>query len=460
MESYRSVLFSMGGNAGSAEADTYVDGVQRAIDDTAKALLEVGDRYKNSTVDSVKGFVAEDWHAGTLKVSAAARDVKGVWAEASHATRGPEQNIDIRFGDASHDYAAQSKYYRGAAETTKAISHPEYQGEVKIVPEDQLEGVKEAARREAARNAPTRPEQSEQYQDTASTATDRLEIGKAQSKPLSETDAKDMARELKRGSLDREKHGLNTEHFVGWEDVFRESSEAALHAAILSAALRTAVVNRYIHSGTIDPDDFLIRGKDVLTTGAYSGLRGGVAACLTASCRAGLLGATLKSVPPVGIGAATTITLNAIQYGLQLHAGQIDGREFAQNCIRDTFVIAGGVLGASLGQALIPIPIVGAIAGNIVGSTMGVIVYQGGQHAILGICIESGWTFFGLVQQDYVVPDEVLRQAGYDLITVQSFETQSFSTESFSDSSFSINSLGIAPVRRGVIGCTRVGYIQ
>jgi hypothetical protein len=98
MESYRSVLFSMGGNAGSAEADTYVDGVQRAIDDTAKALLEVGDRYKNSTVDSVKGFVAEDWHAGTLKVSAAARDVKGVWAEASHATRGPEQNIDILQG--------------------------------------------------------------------------------------------------------------------------------------------------------------------------------------------------------------------------------------------------------------------------------------------------------------------------------------------------------------------------
>jgi hypothetical protein len=148
-----------------------------------------------------------------------------------------------------------------------------------------------------------------------------------------------------------------------------------------------------------------------------------------------------------------------LDYSFKLQQGIITNQEFAHHCLRDTLVLSTGYLGATVGQMIIPIPWLGALAGNIVGSTLGAVVFEGTNQVFLGVCVESGWTFFGMVSQDYTVSEDVLRQAGFETFSAHSFSKQSFSTGDFSVQSFSINSLSFVPVCRGVIACNAVGYV-
>jgi len=461
-DSYARVVDNMGGISGTAESTEYVGNVKSAIDTCVNALKQEAEHRVNVSDDYLKGWLAEPWHAETLNISAAARGRGDVSAHVP----GNNGAHDIRYGGGGTWMEAQVKYDRTAEATAKDISHPKYGGMEKIVPQDQLKGVIDKAHNEALRNQNTRPEQAAEYKHTAEHASDHLKVGNAESKPLSEPGARELAKDLRKdGDLDADKFGLNAENFVEWSDVARQASQAALHAAVMAAALRAAphiwaVSREYLESGQIDSQDLIERGQEILSGAGMAGLRGGVAAALSVSCQTGLMGQACKSVSPWAIGMATTLTMNAIGYSFQLQQGHITNRDFAHHCIRDTWALSAGMLGATAGQLMIPIPVLGALAGNLVGSTLGAVAFEGTNQAILGICVESGWTFFGLVSQDYTVPEDVLLEAGYDLSSTQSFSLQTFSTGGFQVQSFETNSLNFTPIRRGVLSATSIGYLK
>ena len=385
-----------------------------------------------------------------------------IWAKVLGNNRPGE---DISYGDSTESQVAEVKYYKSGNDTAKAISRPDYVGSTKIVPSDQKNSVRSAAKRLMQQNQESRPARATQYEDTSANAADHLQVNNAKSKPLAETTAKTMAKDFKQdGDIDPDKYELNFKSFIEWTDIARQSGQAALHAAAFSAALAAAphiwdTINEYIEAGEVDVGALADRGQAVLFTTSTAGLRGGVAAGITAACKSGLLGESVKSISPPAIGMATTMTLNAIGYSIKLQQGRITSQQFAHNCVRDTFALSAGMSGSLLGQIMIPMPVLGALAGNIVGSTLGSVVFEGSKHVIMGVCEESGWTFFRLVDQDFVVSDEVLQLCGYDLFSKRSFQTQSFSTSSFNVRSFTCNSLSFQPVRRGVIKFSAIGYI-
>ena len=461
-DGYGRMVDNIGGVAGTSGGSHYANQVQDAVDNAIEAIRREATHRANVPEDYLKGWLAEQWHAETLKVSAAARGRSDVWAYVP-ANNSPGE--DIHYGDSNMSRHAEVKYYKDGGSTAKAISKPEYAGTDKVVPADQLEGVKAQAGKLAQKNQAARPDQATHYEDTAQGASDHLEVGNASSKGLSEKDAKGIAKGYKRdGDIDADKYGLNTQSFVEWSDVAREAGEAALHAAILSAALRAAphiwsITSEYLRTGQIDPDDILSRGNQVLLTGTAAGLRGGTAAALTAACRTGLLGTSLKSVSPPVIGIATTMTLNVVGYSLQLQQGRISNGEFAINCARDTFVLCTGMLGATIGQVVLPIPALGALAGNLVGSTVGAVFFEGTNQFVVAVCREHDWTFFRIVDHDYTVPEEVLLRSGYDLFSAKSFPVKSFSTGGFGLRSFETSSLSFQPLRRGAISCCAIAYL-
>lgn len=461
-EGYSRLFDNIGGVNGAYESAIYASNVENAVNSTIEALRnEAAHRVNVSSADYLKGWLAEPWHAETLKASAAARGRGDIWANVP-ANNGAG---DVLYGNATITLEAQLKYLKTGEETAKGLSDPKYNGMDKIGPSEQLEKIKEAAERLAHKNQLNSPEQAVNFQDTAERASDRLEIDTASSKPLDEKIAKEMANDFRKdGDIDADKYGLNTENFVEWSDVARQAGQAALNAAIMSAALTAAphiwaMIREHIETGQIDTNKLAGRFQDVLHGAGTAGLRGGVAAALTVACKTGLMGDALKSVSPTIIGMATTLTLNALDYSIKLQQGTITNQEFAHHCLRDTFVLSTGIFGATVGQLVIPIPMLGALVGNLVGSTLGAVAFEGSNQVVLGLCVESGWTFFGMVSQDYTVSEDVLRQAGYDTFCTHSFNKQSFSTESFSIQSFNTNSLGFTPVRRGVIACNSVGYL-
>ncbi|MCC1497934.1 hypothetical protein [Alcanivorax sp. 1008] len=453
---------NIAGVFGTIEGEQYSSEVQRAINSAVDVLNTEGDRTINSTVDSTKGFLAEQWHSETLKISGAARSRDDVKA---HVPGGNEPGRDLEFGDAKSSHIAEVKYWKTPEDTAKQISRPEYTGNEKIVPSDQLEDVKQRALEQAERNADIRPEQAKNYQHTADTVKDHAEVGNASSRPISEVDMREMAKDHKTtGEIDGDKFGLLSENFVEWTDAAREAGEAGLHAAALSAAIKAAphiwaLLQEYLENGNIKPEDLREHTREILSGSASAGLRGGVAACLTITCKTGLMGEALKSVSPVAIGMATTMTINAISYSIQFQQGQISQKELAEKCLRDAFVLSAGFCGASLGQLIIPIPMVGALVGNIVGSMVAAVCYEGANQVILGVCINTGWTLLGLVEQDYVVPEEVLHQTGCDMFLPEMFSPEQFTYEQFQPQGFAAEGLLFTPVRRGVIAFRSVGYV-
>ena len=179
------------------------------------------------------------------------------------------------------------------------------------------------------------------------------------------------------------------------------------------------IVN-FLQEGEVNPEDLKNVGLSVLTGAGEGYLRGGIAAIITASCKSGLLGDSLKSlIPkqlPLVVAGATIIAMNAVHNAIGVYKGKMSEAEFAEACLRDSFVISFGILGASIGQGAIPIPILGALIGNVIGSICATIVYEGMKDIFFSFFIKSGVSFWKIVQQDYTLPEEVLKQTGIDLI--------------------------------------------
>lgn len=102
--------------------------------------------------------------------------------------------------------------------------------------------------------------------------------------------------------------------------------------------------------------------------------------------------------------------------------------------------------------------------GSFIGSVIGSFVYKGIYSCVISFCIESGSTFFGLVDQNYEMPDEILKEIG-----VEVFEYEKFTPKSFTPARFEIKrvewdqftpvKISISFLRRGVIKVGVIGYL-
>jgi hypothetical protein len=449
------------GVPGALESASFVNEVQVSIDEALKALKKEAECRAKVGVNYVKGFIAEVWHAETLKVSAAAKGNDDIWAT---AVRNNKTGKDIAYGNSATASHAELKYYKTAEDTARQLGNPAYSNSQKIVPSDQLDGVIAESHKQSIRNQETRSEVATAYQDTADTVSDRIEVDGITSKPLTEKDGKSIALDFKSdGEIDPDAYGLNTESFIEWSDIFRESGSAALNAVAFSAALTAAphvyrIVAQYIQSGQLDARLIREGASQVFLSSSAAGLRGGLAAVITGSCKAGLMGQSLKGVSPTVIGMATAMALNSIENSWRYAQGQISGKELAFNSSRDAVALIMGGGGAVLGQTMIPVPVLGALLGNLVGSTLGAVSVSYANNKVLGICVESGWTFWGFVDQSYEVPEEVLKEAGFDLFAHQVFKPESFNIAHFNAQPFKEVHLGFTMLRRGVITFNTVGY--
>lgn len=72
---------------------------------------------------------------------------------------------------------------------------------------------------------------------------------------------------------------------------------------------------------------------------------------------------------------------------------------------------------------------------------------------------------FGLVEQNYKLPKEVLEEIGietfdYDTFEPEFFEANAFKPETYNLNTFEVDTLDILFLRRGIIEVSKVGYID
>lgn len=145
--------------------------------------------------------------------------------------------------------------------------------------------------------------------------------------------------------------------------------------------------------------------------------------------------------------------------------GKIDRYDFSYRCAQDLVVVVCSIGGGIVGAAFMPATaVLGYMIGSFVGSVVGGFVFNGAYSCVLSFCVDTGCTFFGLVEQDYTLPENVLEELGIDLFEYEKFqplhiEPLSFEPLGFEPQRFEPLSIGITVLRRGVIGVNRIGYV-
>lgn len=493
--------------AGVYEGNAYVESVNSEIAVLAKTLNEKFSA-NNAGIDQLKGNVAEFWEAGTFNINAA---VKGSTERATvlESTKYGSVDVQVKSGDGNSVVAdAGSKFYKSAADTLKQqaksaresyrdyqlkggkasfddycaerrIDDPNaavYSGQIRLVPAEQLNEIRALLQRRITTDEFNRPEQVQRYQDTLDMLNDRLKgTDGTESVPLDTNSARELAQLAKESGVTDDKlsqMGLSTEKLIDYSDIMSQAMKAGLTAATISVVIKVApeifkAISHLAKNGKIEEGQLKKIGVAAISGSAEGFIRGTLAAAVTASCKAGLLGETLKYVDPSIIGAITVVAMNVLKNSFDVVCGKKTKAQLADEMVRDMFIsVCGIVVGTVTAGTLSGITVLapfGYLVGSLVGSAVGSFTYNAGRKAVVALCVESGFTMFGLVEQDYTLPDEVIKEIGistfdYETFKPETFESESFVVDTFEVDSFKPDTLGITFLRRGVIGVDRIGY--
>lgn len=473
----------------SEDAERWIESIEQAVDAFVDDMASFEGTAKRAEI--LAGDVAEFWHADTYNIDLAVHRSTSPRAEVPRSTGFGtpdivigDKNYQVKFyADADASIKAQSITFgesarRGSPSAQALIdgglvgkNDPVYGDMGRVIPSDQLESGREAADRRIAQEALRRPEQVARYRSTRDRLAGRVGDGKGNSsRDLTRADANRLANEAKAGEIDLENWGLTPSQIVRLGDVVRQAARAGLSAAALAAVLESApaviaAAQHLIEEGLLDFDELSSAGTSALSGGARGFLAGSATAALTATAGMGLLGETAAALDPMVIGAVALVMLNTLRNSALVVRGQMDRATLASSLGRDMLVTTCSLVGAGIGQGMVQVPVVGYLLGSLVGSVIGGVSWAAAERVTAALCVEDGLTFFGLVDQNYELPREVLNQIGIEVFDYEEFLPDSFRpgrfiVDTFSPDSFEPIQFAIRPLRRGVFDIGRIGYLS
>ena len=345
---------------------------------------------------------------------------------------------------------------------------PIYNGQIRIIPKDQLEEAITYLKIKIAKESGRRPEQVARLQETLNKLETKIKSPDGtQSVELSREEAEEIARLAKEGKFDAKEYGFTTEELIKLNHILKQGVKAGMTAAIISFVLKTApeiykCLEQLIKEGQIEENQFKNLGFAALSGSSEGFIRGFVSASLTTACESGIWGEALKSVNPNVIAGLTVITMNMMKDSFFVVKGSMTRNEMVANLSRNIFVTSCALGLGSLTQLCLPMIPGAYLLGNFVGSFVGSFAYVAVDKAVISFCIESGWTLFGLVKQDYCLPDEIIRKLGFDIYDVEEFDIDEYEIDDFSFDEFETDEYNpdfIQVLRRGVIGVHQIGYV-
>ena len=484
------------------EMSAYADSVQFEIDKRERHINAfLGD---NTPIKQLKGDVAEFFIGDTYNVRAALnRSANRVRVDRSHDFASPDivgvsgdikgAKFGLKFyasGEESAKQQAKSVFERfceykadgGADDLEKyltdrnftdieaILNDPIYSGQIRIIPSDQLTAAKTWLTNRIATESARRPDQVARYQETLKMLDTKISDSHGnESIELTKAEAEKLAALAKEGKFKAEEYGLTAPEAINMEMLLKEAYKAGVTAAVISLVIKVGpeifkTISYLIKNGEIEEGQFKKIGFAAVSGSSEGFIRGSMAAAITYCCRSGLLGETMKRVDPSVVGAVVVLAINVLKGSYAVATGKKTRTELANEIVKDTFVSACALIGGGISQVYIEIPVLGYLIGSFVGSIVGSFAYDFGYKKALSFCVDTGFTLFGLVEQDYTLPDDIIKEIGietfdYETFEVDGFKPDTFVIESFAFDTFEPDNLEIKFLRRGVIGVSKIGYI-
>lgn len=450
-----------------AEYNAAIEELQRSINEHP---------HLNLGVEQFKGFVAEEFHAGTFNLDA-------IRQGSEHRAFTLQDNgygsvdIDTNFGKQySLKYANTAKdaeAYQAVLDRDTRLS--KYHGQDRLIAAEQINDAKDWAIRRTAKDSLSRKDVSASHAETEKHLVGKVSDGEGvESRELSIKESKAIAQEAKDGGFDPEKHGISKEAQLAEVRVayLDQALKAGLTAATITAITQLVpelykAIDYLIKHGEINLNQLKKSGGKVISASGKAFLRGSVAYGVQAALQEGLFGEALRNANPTIVGVVVTIVLGTVKSSIMVAAGKMTAAQMGMQFV-DTLVVSSGYLvsmkiGGAIAQALFPeLPGIGYAIGSLLGCSLAV-VYNIGRKKLISFCVDTGFTCFGLVEQNYELPDEVLGEIGIDTVKVGRATintTPVARTQTTSNiGRATYETVDITILKRGVIDVNKIGYV-
>lgn len=499
---------ALAGAVGISTSQAYLNEINQNVQNMVDDMIATAGS-KNLDTPQLQGFINEIWHTHTFNTNAtihhsgsmAIQPDVNTYGSADVVVKTAGKEIDYSLksyfdGKASAKAMAESPWERYNASKAKenGVSFDEflakrgikaedanmsmYVGQGKLIPSDQLERAKEylskkiESIRNNAESNTERLARAEGYQEVLDTLTGKITDGKTESLELTHEQAIKLAKAAAKGNIDKElleECGIDVKQMVSAKDITQEALKGGLTAAAMSAIITMApvvvnAISKLIAEGEIDVDDLKRGGIRALKSSAKSFVLGSVTSAVKLCCELGKWGPAFAQADPTHISLLVSITVSTLEIAFNCTSGKIDRGEMARQLMRmyvtTAFSFAGGTALTIVCEGFAPAYFIGSLIGSIIGG----LVYSATENLFISFCIESGCTFFGLVEQNYELPQEVIDALGlevfeYDKFVADEFEFEKFQPETFSYNQFQYEEFGIKPLKRGLIGVYSIGYV-
>lgn len=483
----------------------YVERVDNEIQKLKDDFLQRG--KSDQGVGQLKGFIAEDWHADTFNINAVLRGSKNrayVEGSTGHAS----VDISTNFGsDYSLKYYATGKEsarnqaknvieayyeYRKKSKSKNPMSFEDYlerngyknenadllrsvyYGQGRIVPSDQLDDaiaeIEKQIAVESLKDGNNRALVLENYKETLKNLSDRIKDNQGtESIPLTKEEAEIIAELSKEGKFNPEDFGISLDNLITSEYILQQALKAGTTAAVTTLVFQLApdiykAIDYLVKNRELDIDELKQSGLEALSTSAESFIRGSIAAAITIGCKAGKLGTAAMNLGPGEIGAVTAIMINTMKDSCAVANGKMSVREMNTNLTKELLISSASLVGGTLGQTILPeLPVLGYMLGSVMGSVIASVTINASEKTILSFCAQSGFALFGLVEQDYKMPDEVFARLGISTVDIEkisvkriSYKEVSYKKVVYKKSQY--KTIEFNMLRRGVISVNVIGY--
>lgn len=512
LDEYEPRIGDIGGITANRLSGEYLSSIDESIQDLARSV----NSFQGSKNPQLQGFVQEALQPGTFNVDAAAKQTgESAWRLGSTLLGSADivtswnEDFGLKYYKSSYGSAhaqttsleqAYLSYRRAFTKKHPDIAPPSAQeflvrngfdpntdmslslysisNQTLLCPTEQIPAILEHATKKIEELTALGDKSGalERFIYLKNKLTDHIRSPKgAESMRFTYEESLEIAALAREGKFDPKEYGITIASKADLALLWRNVALSGLNAAWLSALLNSApkivdAIRFAIEEGYLSAEDIRnvgVSGAD----GAKEGfIRGIVAAAITTLAMEGKLGKTLKSIALSSeyssvISVIVVICVQTIKDVMRYSNEEITKEELAYCIDKNLFITAWSVGAGIAGQAILPfVPVVSYMLGSFIGSILGGIVYKAKDEFFMGLAVSHGYSFWGLVDQDYHMPKELAERLGYEYYEYESFDYAAFPYEQFPYEEFKYAEFDYAKLEfsypeRGVIGIRKVGYL-
>lgn len=352
-----------------------------------ETVEEISRRFGNLEIGQKSGHVFEWMHELTFNLDAIAKH-DSVRARVTTWLGEPHAPDDLRIVDQTGEtlQRVQAKVVQSVSQrlaSHNGLSDPKYAGMERLIPSDHVGPTDSLLERRLS--MPDGPLHA-RYEETRSHLTDHIEAGQVQSAPVSTED-------VRRAAADPEQYLADHVGDNHLKQTLNTAGAAAAAGAVIAGA--SAIGQHVISSGSVQGIDWTSTAVLAAKAGAKQGAISAAANVLSVHAQHRLADGATGAIEQLSGGTLSfAIARGALDISMIAH-GVATGRmteSQAAVAATESLTRTGAVWAcAAAGQTLIPIPVVGAMVGGIVGQYGATVMSQGIRIAIAARDLDRQW---------------------------------------------------------------------